>query len=519
MSSQGATMTNQDERYSFGRELKNLREDTKDPLAIKGHTYLTRIRFMNELNTVLNTYFSENIIQNWESNATIIAPSDRQLLCGIIVTLKKFSGIKNREQADALLNAGYYAQLSEEEAVNIDSRWKNHLIELLCNTSNSTKNLGLTGSNNDGYQNFQPITLYQPVIGYQRGSAPPPPSLIVGRENDLLKLKKRLWGTPKKGGDFQVLTAIHGWPGVGKSTIASALAYDKEIIERFPDGILWTSLGQTPQVLSELTKWGRFIGMFDIQNSKTIEEAQQQLAAALRNKHMLIIIDDVWASEHAIPFMIGGSGCATLITTRLEGIANTLAPSAESIYRLKELDDNASLELLEKLAPTVVHKYQNECLSLVHALGGLPLALHVAGKLLHIEVNSGLNVVILIEELRNGAKLLESPAPANRMDLVTQTTPTIAALLKKSIDILDQETRQYFAYLGLISPKPATFDIDMFSLIWKIENPSPLIKNLVDRGLLEYVPELRRYQIHTLLVMLAHSLLTVEGKVSALESN
>jgi hypothetical protein len=34
------------------------------------------------------------------------------------------------------------------------------------------------------------------------------------------------------------------------------------------------------------------------------------------------------------------------------------------------------------------------------------------------------------------------------------------------------------------------------------------MRTLVDRGLLEFVPEIERYQMHALLVMLAKSLLT-----------
>jgi hypothetical protein len=43
-----------------------------------------------------------------------------------------------------------------------------------------------------------------------------------------------------------------------------------------------------------------------------------------------------------------------------------------------------------------------------------------------------------------------------------------------------------------------------------VDDPKPIIQSLVDRGLLEYVPELDRYWMHALLVMLAKTLLTPE---------
>jgi hypothetical protein len=339
-------------------------------------------------------------------------------------------------------------------------------------------------------------------------SAPPRPSLIVGREDDMKELKSRLGATRDSTTSLQILAAIKGWPGVGKTTIASALAYDPEIIRLFPDGVLWTSLGESPNILSEMATWGRALGTEEIVKVNSIEEAHTILSGLLRNKRMLLIIDDVWNKNDALPFKAGGVGCAMLITTRLDGVASELAPTAESIYRLQVLKDKDALELLGKLAPRAVQMHPNECLVLVKELEGLPLALQVAGRLLHTEANSGFGVTELIEELRAGAKLLAAPAPADRTDLVTQTTPTIAALLQKSVDRLDQRIKECYAYLGVFAPQPATFGVDAMKFVWEMDDPKPIIRTLVDRGLLEYVPELDRYWMHALLVMLAKALLT-----------
>jgi len=81
------------------------------------------------------------------------------------------------------------------------------------------------------------------------GSAPPPPALLIGRDDVLRDLKTRL---TQARGHAQILTTIKGWPGVGKTTIAAALAHDADLARAFPDGVLWTSLGELPNVLSEL---------------------------------------------------------------------------------------------------------------------------------------------------------------------------------------------------------------------------------------------------------------------------
>jgi hypothetical protein len=347
---------------------------------------------------------------------------------------------------------------------------------------------------------------YHEVAPPKPGSAPPLPSLVIGREDDLRNLKARLGLTGEAS--LQVLTAIRGWPGIGKTTIAAVLAHDPDIANAFPDGVLWTSLGPKPNLFSELATWGRALGTDDLLRAKTLEEATAQLTAMLRNKRTLLIIDDVWESEHAVPFKVGGRGCATLITTRENKVAQALAPTANDIYKLPVLTDDKALELLQALAPSVVKDYPAESRDLVHELEGLPLALQVAGHLLNVEASYGFGVTELIKELHEGAAILEAKAPADRTDLANETTPTIAVLLQRSTDRLDEQTRDCYAYLGVFAPKPATFDLAAMKAVWQVEQPEPIVRTLVDRGLLEFVKEMGRYQMHALLVAHAKSLLT-----------
>ena len=340
---------------------------------------------------------------------------------------------------------------------------------------------------------------------FQPGSAPPLPSLFIGREDDLRTLKARLGVGKDTPAQLQILTAIRGWPGIGKTTTAAALAHDTEIAQAFPDGVLWISLGPTPELFSKLAEWGRALGVDDLLKVQTLEEASARLAALLRNKRRLLIVDDVWEPEHAIPFKVGGRGCAMLITTRINPVANALAPTPNDIYKLPALSHEAALKLLQAIAPSFVEQYPTESLELIRELEGLPLALQVAGYLLRVEMSYGFDVTDLIKELQQGAKLLEAKAPPDRTELANETTPTVAVLLQKSTERLDEHTRDYFAYLGVFAPKPATFDLEAMRAVWQIDDPKPFARILVDRGLLEAVGG--RFQMHALLVMHAKSLL------------
>ncbi|MBN1815592.1 MAG: hypothetical protein JXA14_27410 [Anaerolineae bacterium] len=294
---------------------------------------------------------------------------------------------------------------------------------------------------------------------------------------------------------------------MGKTTIASAIAHDADLTTAFPDGVLWTSLGPTPSLLNELATWGRALGTDEIVRARTLEEASAQLTALLRNKRMLLIVDDVWQAEHAVPFRVGGRNCAMLITTRINSVAQALAPAPDNIYCLPVLTDDKALELLGLLAPAVVAQRPASVLELVHELEGLPLALQVAGHLLNIEASYGFDVTSLLNELREGSKLLQAKAPADRTDLANETTPTIAVLLQRSTDCLDEYSRECFAFLGAFAPKPATFDLEATKAVWQVDDPKPIARNLVDRGLLEPTGD-GRFQMHALLVLHAKSLCT-----------
>jgi hypothetical protein len=334
-----------------------------------------------------------------------------------------------------------------------------------------------------------------------RGSAPPPPGLFIGRDEVLADLRQRLIPSADRNGKIQLLTAMRGWPGVGKTTVAAALAHDPLLAHAFPDGLLWASLGQEPKVITQLDLWARELGSALLDQTDT-EHAKKQLSALLRDKRMLLIIDDVWKTEHAAPFKVGGRGCSIIITTRSTDIARALAPTPSDLYLLNVLNDEQAFDLLRSLAPEVVAAHAHECRLLTADLEGLPLALQVAGRLLHAEWHKGFPVTHLLDELRT-AVLMSKTVPA---DMDATSTLTVNAVLQRSTDALDPELRDFFAYLACFAPKPASFNLAAMNAVWGVPDPQAIASRLIDWGLLEPARE-GRYQMHALLVLHAQTLL------------
>lgn len=336
------------------------------------------------------------------------------------------------------------------------------------------------------------------------GIAPPfYPSVFIGREGALKDLKQRLNPTTRSAGE-KTITVVRGWPGVGKTTLVGVIGRDSEIRAMFPQGILWTSLEQKPNVLSEMARWGRALGTDEILRAPTLQEAVAQLAALLWNRQMLLIVDDVWETDHVVPFLAAlGNQCALLVTTRRPAVAEALTTSNKAIYNLPVLTEENALTLLRFIVPAIVMQYPDECRELVRDLECLPLALHVAGRLLKSEASYDWGVTDLIRELREDTRLLPAIAPNDRIE--GGKLPTVSALLMKSTNMLDEFTRDCFAYLGAFAPKPATFDLAAMGAVWEVDEPKPIVRELVNHGLLEPVGE-GRFQMHRLLVDHAKSL-------------
>jgi hypothetical protein len=340
-----------------------------------------------------------------------------------------------------------------------------------------------------------------------------PGLMFVGREDSLIEIKGRLGIESLPQQAATNLLIVRGWPGVGKTTTVGVLARDRDVATMFPDGVLWTALNQDPEVMSKFAEWGRSLGDHGFLQLPTIDDSVARMSTLLRSRRMLIIIDDIWNPAHALPFIRAAldTKCVVLATTRLTSVASALANasatgSQASVYKLPVLTEENALILLSYIAPDVVKNHTDNCRELVRDIECLPLALHVAGRLLKAESEMGLDVGDLIEGIREGSKLLPEAAPLDRAE--GKIIPTVDALLRRSTDSLDPETRKCFAYLGVFAPKPATFDMPAMAAVWMVDNPRPMIRKLVGHGLLEPVGS-GRFQIHALLVRHANSLLTL----------
>ena len=304
----------------------------------------------------------------------------------------------------------------------------------------------------------------------RRDLLPPPPELVLGRADELRAAKRALDPSLNEPGVQKTVVAVHGWPGVGKSTFVSELCNDGEVLERFPGGVFFIPVGRSSdaRILAE-----EVCAVLEVPAppGATLQALTGRIANALSQRRILLVFDDVWDEHHVAPLLLAGRGSAALVATRRLDVASRLATAPEGALKIGLLSEADSLDLLRSRAPAVAAEHQEACRELARALDGLPLALRVAADLLRVEAESGFDVSGLLAELAEAASVLGKDAPP---DVGAEGAErTVRALLRKSLERADGDLVRRFACLGVLPPKPLSFGPWAAADVWRDSAEDP----------------------------------------------
>jgi len=348
----------------------------------------------------------------------------------------------------------------------------------------------------------QVLQLTASELGFEVGTPPLPPEVsaindpaipvlpavpLIGREQDVESLRRRLLAGE------HAETVLLGLPGVGKTTLATALAHDALVREHFGDGVLWAGLGPEPNIAGLLSRWGTLLGISSRQASglHSAEDWTKALREAIGTREMLLVIDDAWTADEALTFRIGGPHCVHLMTTRFPIIASQI--SINGVVNLHELDSEQSIDLLRHLAPQIVGLELSRAQDLVEAVGGLPLALTLMGNYLRKQAYTGQMRRIQaalqrLSDLRERMAISEERPPAeSHPSLPGDTTLSLESIIQITDQLLNEQDRQAFYALATFPPKPNSFSekaalavancdaetIDLLNDIGLLESSSP----------------------------------------------
>lgn len=315
---------------------------------------------------------------------------------------------------------------------------------------------------------------------------------LVGRQELITRLKQQFTTCST--------SALSGLPGVGKSTIALNLLHDKELQQQFQHGFLWAGLGCRPQKEGHLRRWGELLGASPDEGDNAAAWARS-IHAAIGERRMLIVIDDVWSVEDALALKVGGVNCVHLITTRRPEIA--IAFAGNHVVTVPELNEQDSELVFAQLAPHAIASAPREIRHLVQAVGGLPLALVLIGKYLQVQAHSGQprRLQAAFERLYCAEERLHLTNPYAHVECTSSLPENAPLSLQEVIHVSCQQLpvagNEALSALSLFPAKPNTFSEESALAVGAVE--PAVLDMLTDAGLLEGCGP-GRYTIHQTIV-------------------
>jgi tetratricopeptide (TPR) repeat protein len=349
--------------------------------------------------------------------------------------------------------------------------------------------LSIVGELEESAQSETPSELQTQPVAPPFTAPPRPPHGLVGRDELLTKLEDQLSSAGR--------LALHGLPGVGKTALAIELGHRTK--KQYDGGVLWTSLGPSPDLAVQFHLWEIAMGLHasEVRELPDLKARASQLHSLIGERRLLLIVDDVWDEAAARSFEIGGAHCGYLFTTRSPKIAAALA--GEFSVGVQELDEIDGLVLLERFVPRKKQQNKDRWRELVGAVGGLPQALVIAG--------SALRSAAYADQPRRLREFLDRLAdPVERLTLertrsaldqqagIPSDEPiSLQAVIALSDEALSPSARSALRKLSILPPKPSSFDEHAAKTI--SGELATELDQLTDSGMMEAVGE-QRYTIH-----------------------
>ena len=287
----------------------------------------------------------------------------------------------------------------------------------------------------------------------------PRPEALAGLTAALRREDARqvgITGASGTGGRFASRTdgksgkhALFGMGGLGKSVLAAALCHEPSIQARYPDGILWLAVGETPELLTLQASLARALGDSVAFNDPL--DGRRRLRELLADKAVLVILDDVWQSTHVDRLDVTGPRGCLFITTRDRRV---LQSGAE--HRLEVLTKSQALALLGHWVGQDTKALPKAAAEVAEACGRLPLALATIGAM------------VRADEL-NWADARNLLADANLADLEARFPdypyPSILAAIEVSVHALGEHARARYLDLAIF-PEDEPIPEAALEILW-----------------------------------------------------
>ncbi|MFD8979485.1 ATP-binding protein [Streptomyces sp. NPDC059564] len=294
------------------------------------------------------------------------------------------------------------------------------------------------------------------------------------------------------------VVVVSGQPGLGKTAFAVHAAH--ALAPHFPHGQFVVDLrGMDPQPTlprDALARLLRALGVADSAVPPTTDDRCGLLRSVLRDRRVLLLLDNAADEEQVRPLLPGHGPSLTLVTSR-----HSLA-GLEAVHRteLALLRREEAVELLTRvIGPERVHRESQAARDLAELCGHLPLAVRIAAQ--RLAARPGEHLAKLATQLATHE---------GRLDALQAGSLQVRATFALSYRQLSPAARTVFRRASLaagpdFSPQIAALLADL-----PLRQAARCAQDLTDAGLLQPHPTADRYRFHDLLHLFATEQLAEE---------
>jgi tetratricopeptide (TPR) repeat protein len=306
---------------------------------------------------------------------------------------------------------------------------------------------------------------------------------FVGREQEIERLRQAL-----TSGEHRTLYSIQGMAGVGKTALATHLAY--QLRPFFPDGVLWAQPGASDN-MSVLDTFASAYGV-DVRHHADLHSRSQVVRELLANKRALVILDNVSQSEQ-IKLLLPPTGpCAVLITTRRHDLSITRGAFRLSLGPFDPQRAEAMTLFARTIGAERARREANELAGLATVLGHLPLAIDIAAS--RIAYEPGWSAADFLHRVRQQQRRLAELAYEDQ---------NVRASFAASYNSLPSELQHFFVALSIFPGEDFDETAATHVAALPLEQAQDYLRRLFGLSLIQpgrSIPQQpARYRLHPLL--------------------
>jgi WD40 repeat protein len=286
---------------------------------------------------------------------------------------------------------------------------------------------------------------------------PAPAGPVVDREELAGALLAALTGTGSA--TVGLTTALEGAGGFGKTTLAVQVCRQPEVEDRFPGGLLWAAVGERRGDADLAGEVSRLCEVLCGERPGTADPmvAGARLGELLDQREpTLLVVDDVWSRDQLEPFLVGGSACRRLVTTRNSGVVPRGGLSLV-------VDDMTPAQAAATLTAGITGMPPALVERLLTCAGRWPVLLGLVNAAVTGHIQAGAPV-----EQAAGwvARQLETGGPtALDIEDAGSREHAVAATMAASLGMLDPAEQERYLDLAVF-PEDVDVDDDMLALLW-----------------------------------------------------